>query len=107
MQDTFPDTMHGVQALLRPRAIALVGVSPKGGAGARILESNARFGRAIPTWPVNPHYREIAGQRCYGSFEELREVPACVVVSVPAEAVLDVIGEAAAAGIRGAFVISE
>jgi acyl-CoA synthetase (NDP forming) len=96
-----------VQALLRPRAIALVGVSPKGGAGARILESNGRFGHAVPTWPVNPNYREIAGHRCYGSFKELPEVPDCVVVSVPAEAVLDVIGAAAAAGIRAAFVISE
>jgi acyl-CoA synthetase (NDP forming) len=96
-----------VRALLRPRAIALVGVSPKGGAGARILESNARFGHAVPTWPVNPNYREIAGHRCYGSLESLPEVPDCVVVSVPAAAVLDVIGEAAAAGIGGAFVISE
>jgi acetate---CoA ligase (ADP-forming) len=98
---------HPVRALLRPRAIALVGVSPKGGAGARILQSNERFGFAIPTWPVNPSYREIAGHRCYGSFQELPEVPDCVVVSVPAPAVLDVIGAAAAAGIRGAFVISE
>jgi acyl-CoA synthetase (NDP forming) len=96
-----------VQALLRPRAIALVGVSPKGGAGVRILQSNERFGFAVPTWPVNPNYREIAGHRCYASFKELPEVPDCVVVSVPAAAVLDVVGEAAAAGIRGAFVISE
>jgi acetate---CoA ligase (ADP-forming) len=96
-----------VQALLRPRAIALVGVSPKGGAGARILQSNERFGFAVPTWPVNPNYREIAGHRCYASLKELPEVPDCVVVSVPAAAVLDVVGEAAAAGIRGAFVISE
>src|SRR3977135_541812 len=103
MQDTLPDTMHGVQALLRPRAIALIGVSPKGGAGARILESNARFARTIPTWPVNPNYREIAGQRCYGSLQELPQVPDCVVVSVPAQAVLEVVADAAAAGIRGAF----
>ncbi len=110
MHDTMtPDAMpvRPVRALLRPRAIALVGVSPKGGAGARILESNARFARAIPTWPVNPNYREIAGQRCYGSLEELPRVPDCVVVSVPAQAVLDVVADAAAAGIRGAFVISE
>jgi acyl-CoA synthetase (NDP forming) len=99
--------MRAVQALLRPRAIALVGVSPKGGAGARILESNARFACAVPTWPVNPNYREVAGQRCYQAFEDLPERPDCVVVSVPAEAVLDVVGAAAAAGIRGAFVISE
>jgi acyl-CoA synthetase (NDP forming) len=114
MQDTTPDVTsrdtlpaRSVEALLRPRAIALVGVSPKGGAGARILQSNARFGFAVPTWPVNPSHREIAGHRAYASFEELPLVPDCVVVSVPADAVLDVIGAAAAAGIRGAFVISE
>jgi acetate---CoA ligase (ADP-forming) len=105
MRSTVP--VRPVQALLRPRAIALVGVSPKGGAGARILQSNERFGFAVPTWPVNPNYREIAGHRCYASFKELPEVPDCVVVSVPAAAVLDVVGEAAAAGIRGAFIISE
>jgi acetate---CoA ligase (ADP-forming) len=96
-----------IRALLRPRAIALVGVSAKGGTGARILESNARFGFKIPSWPVNPNYREIAGHRCYASLRELPHLPDCVVISVPAEAVLDVLGEAAAAGIPGAFVISE
>jgi acetyltransferase len=105
MQDTRP--AHPVWALLRPRALALVGVSPKGGAGARILQSNARFARAIPTWPVNPNYSEIAGERCYAAFKDLPEVPDCVVVSVPAEAVLDVVAKAAAAGIRAAFIISE
>jgi acetate---CoA ligase (ADP-forming) len=110
MQDTTTQVTtpaRPVQALLRPRAIALVGVSPKGGTGVRILQSNERFEFAVPTWPINPNYREIAGHRCYGSFKELPEVPECVVVSVPCEAVLDVVGEAAAAGIRGAFVISE
>ncbi|HEY6255216.1 MAG TPA: CoA-binding protein, partial [Xanthobacteraceae bacterium] len=96
-----------VRALLRPRAIALVGVSPKGGAGARILESNARFARAVPTWPVNPNYAEIGGQRCYRALADLPERPDCVVVSVPADAVLGVVGEAIAAGIPGAFIISE
>ena len=96
-----------IKALLRPRAIALVGVSAKGGTGARILESNERFGFAVPTWPVNPNYAEIAGKRCYRSLKELPEVPDCVVISVPAEAVVDVVGEAAAAGIRAAFIISE
>src|SRR5260370_40083643 len=100
MQDmTAHDTMPArpVQALLRPRAIALVGVSPKGGAGARILQSNERFGFAVPTWPVNPNYREIAGDRCYASFKEFPEGPDCVVVSVPGAAVLNGVGEADAA----------
>jgi acetyltransferase len=109
MQAPAPEVKRkrAVAALLRPRAIALVGVSPKGGAGARILESNARFAGAVPAWPVNPNYREIAGQRCYASFKELPETPDCVMISVPAQAVLDVVAAAAAAGIGAAFVISE
>src|SRR6516165_7705941 len=93
-----------VEALLRPRAIALVGVSPKGGAGANILKSGERFGFEIPIWPVNPRYAEIAGHRSYKSLRELPQRPDCVVVSVAAGSVLDVIREAAAATIPAASV---
>ena len=103
----YPRPTLPVASLLRPRAIALVGVSAKGGAGANILKSGERFGFAVPTWPVNPNYDEIGGQRCYKSLRELPGVPDCVVVAVPADAVIDVVGEAAAAGIRSAFVVSE
>jgi len=96
-----------IAALLQPRSIGLVGVSVKGGAGVRILESGARFGFAVPTWPVNPKADTIAGHRCFKSLRELPETPDCVVISVPAEAVLDLLGEAAAAGIRAAYVVSE
>jgi acyl-CoA synthetase (NDP forming) len=96
-----------VASLLKPRAIALVGVSPKGGAGANILRSGERYGFAVPTWPVNPNYDEIAGHRCYRSLKDLPQVPDCVVVSVPADAVLDVVRDAAAAGVRGVYVVSE
>jgi acetyltransferase len=96
-----------VEALLRPRSIALVGISPKGGAGANILKSGERFGFEIPTWPVNPHYDEIAGHRCYKSLRDLPQRPDCAVVCVPADAVLGVVSETAAASIPAAYVISE
>src|SRR5436190_11099178 len=96
-----------IEALLRPRAIALVGISAKGGAGANILKSGQRFGFAVPTWPVNPNAPEISGQRAYPSLRDLPQVPDCVVIAVPAEAVLDVLAEAADAGIRSAYVVSE
>jgi acetyltransferase len=96
-----------IEALLRPRAIALVGVSAKGGAGANILRSGERFGFAVPTWPVNPNATEIAGQRCYSSLRELPQTPDCVIVAVPAGAVFDVVGEAATLGVRGVYVVSE
>ena len=96
-----------VEALLKPRAIALVGVSAKGGAGANILKSGQRFSFTVPTWPVNPNASEIGGCRCYPSLRELPQTPDCVVVAVPAGAVLDVVGEAAAIGVRGIYVVSE
>lgn len=96
-----------VESLLRPRAIALVGVSAKGGAGANILRSGQRFGFAVPTWPVNPNASEIGGHRCYASLRDLPRTPDCVVVAVPAGAVQDVVGEAAALGVRGVYVVSE
>jgi acyl-CoA synthetase (NDP forming) len=95
------------EALMRPRSIALVGISSKGGAGARILESGQRFGFTVPTWPVNPNYFEIDGHRCYGSLRDLPDVPDCLIVSVPADAVLGVLAEASSLGVRSAFVISE
>jgi acetate---CoA ligase (ADP-forming) len=96
-----------INALLRPRAIALVGVSAKGGAGANILRSGQRFGFAVPTWPVNPNATEIDGQRCYGSLAELPAVPDCVIVALPADAVHNVVAQAAALGVRGVYVVSE
>jgi acetyltransferase len=96
-----------INALLKPRAIALVGVSAKGGAGANILRSGQRFGFAVPTWPVNPNATEIDGQRCYGSLAELPGVPDCVIIALPADAVHNVVAQAAALGVRGVYVVSE
>src|SRR5438094_8221508 len=96
-----------IEALLRPRAIALVGVSAKGGAGANILRSGERFGYTVPTWLINLNATAIAGQRCYASLRDLPQIPDCVIVAVPAAAVLDVVGEAAALGVRGVYVVSE
>src|SRR6266545_3450272 len=96
-----------VAALLKPRSIALVGVSAKGGAGANILKSGERFGYAIPTWPVNPNASEIGGRRCYKSLAELPAVPDCVMIALPADAVLDVVAQAASAGVRGVYIVSE
>src|SRR5262249_14433536 len=96
-----------IEALLKPRAIALVGVSAKGGAGANILRSGERFGFVVPTWPVNPNATEIGGVRCCAALSALPQTPDCVVVAVPAGTVLDVVGEAAALGVRGVYVVSE
>ena len=105
MHQTMPTPPIG--ALIKPRSIALVGVSARGGAGANILTSGERFGYVVPTWPVNPNYEEIGGQRCYRSLSELPAVPDCVMIALPADAVLDVVAQAADAGVRAVYIVSE
>src|SRR5262249_46941454 len=102
-----PSPASPAASLLKPRSIALIGVSAKGGAGTNILKSGERFGYAIPTWPVNPNATEIAGQRCYASLTALPAVPDCVMIALPADAVLDVGTQAADAGVRGVYIVSE
>ncbi len=96
-----------IESLLSPRSVAFVGVSAKGGAGAKMLRSALRFGFGGPIWPVNARAAEIEGLPCFASLADLPGVPDCVVVAVPAGAVLEVIEEAAALGVRGALVVSE
>jgi acyl-CoA synthetase (NDP forming) len=102
-----PQRTLPIAALLRPRAIALVGVSPRGGVGAKILETSQRSSFRCPIWLVNANYAEINGTQCYASLASLPERPDCVVVSVPADAVLGVLAEAAGLGIPSVIVIAE
>jgi acetyltransferase len=96
-----------IRFLLQPRSVAFVGISAKGGPGARMLAALNRSGFTGPVWPVNEKYPELGGRRCYPSLSALPETPDCVIVAVPAAAVADVLRDAAAVSVRAAMVISE
>lgn len=93
--------------LLNPRSLAFVGISAKGGAGAKMLGAALGSRFSGPLWPVNPNAAEILGVPCVPTLSHLPGVPDCLVVSVPAPAVLDVLEEAAALGVKAALVVSE
>lgn len=101
------DSPLPVEALLRPRSIALIGISAKGGSGAKILQSTRRSGFDGSVWPVNPNYQDIAGVPCFKSLRDLPGVPDCLVVSVRADGVLDILEDAADLGIKSSLVVSE
>lgn len=96
-----------LQALLRPRSVAVVGASPKGGTGGRILGNVLASGFQGAVYPVNPNYTEIQGRPCYPSIDGLPEVPDCVVVALPVTRVLGVVEEAVAAGVPSGIVVAE
>jgi acetate---CoA ligase (ADP-forming) len=98
---------EALRSLLRPRSLAFVGVSTRGGSGVKMLQSTRTFGFDGPVWPVHPNASEIAGRACFPSISVLPSSPDCVVVSVPASSVLQVLEEAAQKGVRAALVVSE
>jgi acyl-CoA synthetase (NDP forming) len=94
-------------ALLNPRAIAIVGATPDatriGGQPQRILRS-AGYRGAV--YPVNPKYEEVEGVRCYASVRDVPRDCDLAVVAVGAALVPQVIRECGGAGIPYAIVFS-
>lgn len=99
--------MSMLTSILRAESIAVVGATlKKGKIGRLVVENLLRAGFNGKVYPVNPRYDKILGLKVYPS---LRDIPGKVdlaVVAVPAEAVLDVVDDAAAKGIGVLIVLS-
>ena len=94
----------GLEALLKPRSIAILGASEKPTIGRRLIASLDRIGFAGSIFPVNPNYPTVLGRRCYGSIAELPEAPDIAVFCVGHERVLDPLAAAAKHGIKAAVI---
>lgn len=94
-----------VSPLLAPRGIAVVGASPKGNRGARVLENLERFDYTGDVFVVNPGHEEVFGRRSFPSVADLPAGVDLVVVAVGADRAVDVVRETGEAGIRGLVVI--
>lgn len=93
------------RALLRPRAVAIVGASERSSMASRLTEYLGS-GFLGEVYPVNPNYRSIHGLPCFPSIRELPGPVDLVLVMVPAARVLPVIAEAAEAGASAVAVLS-
>jgi acetate---CoA ligase (ADP-forming) len=98
--------MQAIGRMLNPRSIAVVGASPKGGYGGRLLNAVLRSKERIAVYPVNPGYEEIHGVRSYPSLAALPEAPDLVCVVVPYQKVLGVLKECREKEAGSALVIS-
>lgn len=97
---------QAIDRMLNPRSIAIVGASPKGGYGGRLLNAVMRAKDRIRIYPVNPNYEEINGLRAYHSIADLPEAPDLVGVVVAYNRVLDVLQECHAKKAGSAVIIS-
>src|SRR3712207_8503521 len=62
----------GLQALLRPRGIALLGISGRSeNLMSRPLRYLVEHGYEGGIFPVNPNYDELVGRRCYPTLADV------------------------------------
>ena len=76
---------RAIEALLRPRSIAILGASADfQKLNGRTLKALIDKGYSGNIYPVNPKYREIAGLRCYADVSELPAGVELAIVALPA-----------------------
>jgi acetate---CoA ligase (ADP-forming) len=96
-----------LEALLRPRSVAVVGASrSRASVGGEIFANLVcrPFGGTV--YPVNASAHEVQGVRAYPSVAQLPEVVDLAVVAVPAPRVPAVLEQCATAGTKAAVVIT-
>jgi acetyltransferase len=90
-----------------PRSIALIGVSkdirkPSG----RSLNALMKWGYAGKLYPINPHHQEINGIKCYPSLMDISGDVDMVIISIPAESVLECLEECVAKKVKAVVIFS-
>ena len=99
--------MPNLDALFRPRSIALVGASPdKTIIRGRIVEAVTLYGFDGPLYAVSRSHEEIRGIPCYRSIETLPGPADLAIVTIPAEHVAASLRACGRIGVKAAVVIS-
>lgn len=98
---------HGLERLLRPRSVAIVGASATPGAlGASVLANLLRLGFAGDIHLVNPNRTEIGARPCLKSIEELPPGVDAAVLAIPRAGVLEAVDSLARRGVGAAVIFS-
>ncbi|TDK45658.1 acetate--CoA ligase family protein [Antarcticimicrobium luteum] len=93
--------------LLRPRSIAVAGASAKKKSLANIVLDNlARYGFAGALHVIHHKEAQIEGRPTVASVDELPEGVDCVVLAMPAKAILPAVEACAAKGVGGIIIFS-
>lgn len=96
-----------LDAIFNPRSVAVIGATERPGSVGRTILWNLisnPFGGTV--YPVNPGRPSVLGIRAYPNLAAIDDEIDLAVVVTPAHTVPGIIEECAAAGVRGAIVIS-
>ena len=98
--------MAQMQRIFYPRAVAVVGASPREGSFGRLyVEGFVQMG--FPRiYPVNPKGGEMLGLKIYPSLKDIHDDIDLVILATPPEAVLDLVRECTQRGVAGVIIYS-
>ena len=100
-------SVRSLECLFNPASLALVGASARAGSlGHAVLVNLRKVGFAGTIHLVNPRHFEIDDMACVKKISDLSSPPDLVVIAAPRDAVLDLVREAAAFGVKTAVVIT-
>lgn len=100
-------TTTSLLPFFQPGAVAVIGASRNpANIGGRILNALTVNGFTGPIYPINPQASTIASLKAYPSLRSLPQNVDLAVVAVPRDAVLQVIDDCAARGVRAVIVIT-
>jgi acetate---CoA ligase (ADP-forming) len=101
------NTIASLDAVFRPRSIAVIGASrERGTIGAEIFHNLISHGFSGPVYPVNAHSDVVQSVRAYRSIEEVAQPVDLAVIVVPAAHVASALESCGRCGVRAAVVIS-
>ncbi|TWD84124.1 acyl-CoA synthetase (NDP forming) [Kribbella amoyensis] len=97
-----------IARLLTPASVAVIGASRREGTIGNALLRNLRDGFPGRLYAVNADTKadELEGVPAYATIRDVEDTVDLAVVAVPAEAVVDVVLDCAAKGVRGLVVVS-
>lgn len=98
---------RSIERLVTPSSVAVVGASRyKEKVGQALVRNLVTGGFTGPVYAVNPDAVAVAGVPAFPSVADVPGEVDLAVVAVPAEAVLDVVTDCAAKGVKGMVVVS-
>lgn len=100
-----------MDTFFNPKSVAVVGASKKINKAGHVIfknfaENKRRGVFKGELYPVNPHEDYILGHKSYPSLSKIIGEIELVVIVVPADAVLNVMKEAAAKGVKAAVIVT-
>jgi len=100
-------TAKRIEAMLRPRSVAVVGASDRPGSLGEILCRNLReCGFSGPVYYVNPRHQRIAGLPVHADIRSLPQPVDLALIATPAMTLPAVLEDCGARGVRGAVIVS-